>query len=130
MKGVLPVLAIFAIGIFLFGCSKEEAEVLGPITGEAYKIDEIIKEETAEEEIPDEEIEDYNTVRLCYDSDNGIVRWVNGTVFGFDNKARRFEFRDFCFDPHYLVEYYCDEDQIPQNFTFLCVNGCSDNHCQ
>ena len=47
-----------------------------------------------------------------------------------DNKAQRFELNDYCMNKNYLVEYYCDEDEIPQNMTFLCRNMSVDDHCQ
>lgn len=130
MKRIFPLLVIITIALFLFGCGKEQSEDPSPVTGEVIKIDEII-ERPAVEEVQEEVIEEeVHTVRLCHDTDNGIIRWVAGSVTGYDNKANRFEYNDFCLDKNYLVEYHCDEDEIPQNFTFLCRNGCVDNQCQ
>ena len=115
--------------IFIFGCGKEgiveeDTVPLEEITAQIHDIDEPkIIEEVAE--LVEEEIV---TVRLCHDTDNGRVRWVNGSIFGFYNNAKRFEFDDYCFDNNILVEYFC-ENGIPQNMTFLCTNGCQDNHC-
>ena len=124
MRKIFSLLVILGI-IFVFGCGKESTET---ITG-AYEIDELDVIEDAEEDKVIEE-EETVTVRLCYDSDNGMVKWVNGTVFGFYNNAERFEFNDYCFDNSILVEYYCDEGEIPQNMTFVCENGCEGNHCK
>ena len=123
MRKIFSLLILFGI-IFVIGCSKEEIKDLEPITAEVYDIDkpEIIEEEV---EVIEEEIV---TVRLCHDTDNGIVRWVNGSTFGFYDNAERFEFNDYCFDNNILIEYYC-ENETPQNRTFLCTNGCQDNHC-
>jgi len=114
--------------IFIYGCGKGEiveeyTYPLEEITAQVHDIDEpeIIEEVKIVEK-------DILTVRLCHDTDNGMVRWVNGTIFGFYNNAERFEFRDYCFDNNILVEYFC-ENEIPQNMTFLCTNGCEDNHC-
>jgi len=116
MKIILLLFSLFLI-ILISSCGKEEIKDLEPITAEVYNIDE---PENIEEEIV--------TVRLCHDTDNGIVRWVNGSIFGFHDNAQRFEFYDYCFDKNILVEYYC-ENETPQNTTFLCTNGCEDNHC-
>ena len=128
MKKILFLLFIFYI-VFIFGCSKEEVaieklEQPGKITAYTYKIDEI----ELEEEIIEEEKEQIKTVRLCHDTDNGIVRWVNGSVFGFYDNATRFEFHDYCQNSNWLWEFYC-EDENPEQRHFLCRNGCQDNHC-
>lgn len=111
---------LIILGIIVLGCSKEETTE--SITG-AYEINELEVIEDAEEE--EEKI---ITVRLCHDTDNGIVRWVNGTVFGFYNNATRFEFNDYCQNFNYLWEFYC-ENETPMQRIFLCTNGCEDNHC-
>jgi len=125
------ILIITLFIIFIFGCTKGDSNIL-EITSQTVGIDaDDTKEETVEEEAiePVEEVEeDITTVRLCHDTDNGIVRWVNGSIFGFYDDAERFEFNDYCFNNNILIEYYC-EDETPQNFTFLCRNGCEDNHC-
>jgi hypothetical protein len=115
--------------IVINACAKEDV-ITDPkeaITGQIVDIDSIESEEEVEES--DDIIEEISTLRFCYDSDKGIVKWVNGSVFGFYDNAKRFEFNDFCFDNNVLIEYYCDDDEIPQNITFLCKNGCLDNHC-
>ena len=118
MKKIFYLFLILLI-IFIIGCNKEEIKAEPEIT--AKVVEEIETEEIVEEE-------DIETVRLCHDTDNGIVRWINGSIFGFNNKAERFEHNDYCFDNNILVEYYC-ENETPQNRTFLCKNGCEDNHC-
>ena len=118
MKHILALIII--LFIFLLGCGKEEKEKEPTII-----TTEVIKEPEIEEEIEEENI---TTVKICYDTDNGIVRWVNGTVMGFYNNATRFEFKDYCFDNNYLVEFYC-ENEIPHKQLFLCKNGCIDSHC-
>jgi|TARA_Y100000031_G_scaffold132499_1_gene153626 hypothetical protein len=121
MKKIL--FLFFVIFIFLIsGCGKEEAAET--ITG-AYEIKEI---EVIEQSEVEEEREKIITVRLCHDTDNGIVRWVNGSVFGFYNNATRFEFNDYCQNFNYLWEFYC-ENETPMQRIFLCTNGCEDNHC-
>jgi hypothetical protein len=121
MQKIFSLLAIFGI-IFVFGCSKEE-----PTTISAAVIEEIESEEKIVE-IIEEERENITTVRLCHDTDNGIVRWVNGSVFGFYNNATRFEFNDYCQNFNYLWEFYC-ENETPMQRIFLCTNGCENNHC-
>ncbi len=69
-----------------------------------------------------------DSVRLCYDTDNGIIKWVNGTVFGFYHNAQSFEFQDYCMNRSYLTEFYC-ENETPTFREFYCKNGCKDNHC-
>ncbi|MDP7476384.1 MAG: hypothetical protein QF655_02000 [Candidatus Woesearchaeota archaeon] len=121
MQKIFSLLAIFGI-IFVFGCSNEE-----PTTISAAVIEEIESEEKIVE-IIEEERENITTVRLCHDTDNGIVRWVNGSVFGFYNNATRFEFNDYCQNFNYLWEFYC-ENETPMQRIFLCTNGCENNHC-
>lgn len=117
MRKIFSLLAIFGI-IFVFGCSKEEPAAISAA---------VIEEIESEEEAPDIG-EDVVSVRLCHDTDNGIVRWVNGSVFGFYHNATRFEFNDYCQNFNYLWEFYC-EDENPMQKIFLCTNGCEDNHC-
>ena len=125
MKKILFLFFILFI-LFIYGCSKEETTEepmpIEKITAKAYDVDklEITEDDEAEEEIV--------TVRLCHDTDNGMVRWANGSVFGFYDNAKRIELKDYCFDNNILVEYYC-ENEMPQNMTFICTNGCKDNHC-
>jgi len=124
MKIIYPLLLLFLV-LFILGCSKEE-----PLTEQPDKIAAQVRE------IDDLEIEEYvevveekiTTVRLCHDTDNGIVRWVNGSVFGFYNNATRFEFNDYCQNFNYLWEFYC-ENETPMQRIFLCTNGCENNHC-
>ena len=110
--------------IIIIGCSKEAVteikESPGKITAWTYKIDDIKLEEVEEEII--------TTVRLCHDSDNGIVKWVNGSIIGFYENSTRFELKDKCVDNNLLIEYYC-EDERPHNRSFICKNSCRDNHC-
>ncbi len=121
MKRVFSLLIVLII-IFIIGCGKEDLET---ITG-GYEIKEI---EVTKEDIEVREKEEIYTVRLCHDTDNGIIRWVNGSVFGFYDDATRFEFNDYCQNFNYLVEFYC-EDEEPEQQIFLCRNGCVDAHCQ
>jgi len=125
MKIIYPLFLLFLI-ILISSCGKEEIKDAESITAKIYDIDEseIIEEDV---EVVEEE-EDIVTVRLCHDTDKGIVKWINGSIFGYYNNAERFEFNDYCFDKNILVEYYC-ENEMPQNRTFLCTNGCQDNHC-
>ena len=124
MRRVL--LLLFVFFVFIYGCGKEEELTNQPqkITAQVYKIDEKIDE--AEEE--KEESETITTVRLCYDTDNGIVRWVNGSIFGFYGNATRFEFNDYCISSNYLMEFYCDNETAMQK-VFFCKSGCLENHC-
>jgi len=124
MKKILFLLFVFSI-VFILGCSKEESKLENPdkIIAWTYKIDDIVEE--TEEEIVEEEIV---TVRLCHDTDNGIVRWVNGSIFGYYDNTTRFEFNDYCQNFNWLWEFYC-ENETPQQRHFLCRNGCEDNHC-
>ncbi|MCH8004242.1 MAG: hypothetical protein IH934_06470 [Nanoarchaeota archaeon] len=126
MKNIILYLLLFSI-IFIFGCGKDETVDAESITAQVYDIEEpeIIEEDV---ELIEEEREDIVTVRLCHDTDNGIVRWVNGSIFGYYNNSKRFEFYDYCFDNNFLIEYYC-EDENPMNRSFLCTNECQDNHC-
>jgi len=124
MKKILFI--IFVLTIFLvYGCGKDPETILEPITADVVEVEYI---EIVEEDVIDEEKEDIKTVRLCHDTDKGIIRWAGGTVFGFYDNAERFEFDDYCFDNNILIEYYC-EDEIPQNRTFICKSGCEDSHC-
>jgi len=122
MRKIFLLLVIFGI-IFVFGCSTEEPTT----TISAGVITEVESEEEIVE-VVEEELGNITTVRLCHDTDNGIVRWVNGSVFGFYHNATRFEFNDYCQNFNYLWEFYC-EDENPMQRVFLCVNGCEDNHC-
>lgn len=129
MKIILLLLSLFLI-IFILGCGKGEIteETVYPkkITAKVSDIEGI---ETPEGIEAPEDIEgEIVTVRLCHDTDNGIVRWVNGSVFGFYNNATRFEFNDYCQNFNYLWEFYC-ENENPMQRIFLCTNGCEDNHC-
>ena len=69
--------------IFIMGYVKEEKTPLQDTTVTA----EVIKNEKSETE--EEIIENVTTVRLCHDTDNGIVRWANGVVFGFYSKQQQ-----------------------------------------
>lgn len=121
MKKIIILFSIFLL-ILIYGCNKkEEVSLDKTVTANVIKD---IKIEVAEEEIK----ENIKTVRLCYDSDNGIVRWVNGSVFGFYDNATRFEFIDYCQNKNYLMEFYC-ENETPFQRRFLCRNGCVDSHC-
>ena len=123
MKKIL--LIIFVLTIFLiYGCGKDPETELEPITAEVIQVEDI--------EIPEEDVEVFEeevvTIKLCHDTDRGIIRWASGTVFGFYDNAKRFEFDDYCFDNNIMIEYYCEEEN-PKNRTFICKNGCEDNHC-
>ena len=124
MKKILFLFLILLI-IIIYGCGKEAVteieESPGKITAWTYKIDDIKSEELEEEET-------IETVRLCHDSDNGIVRWINGSIIGFYSNSTRYEFNDYCQNFNYLMEFYC-EDENPKQKRFLCKNGCEDNHC-
>jgi len=125
MKNIIW-LFLFLLTFFILGCSKEETT--GTITG-AYDIKELEStEDIVEFNMVEDERENITTVRLCHDTDNGIVRWVNGSVFGFYDNATRFEFNDYCMNFNYLWEFYC-ENENPMQRIFLCTNGCQDNHC-
>ena len=113
---------VFILSVFLIiGCGKEDVtKNPGKITAQAINVEEPEIVEVVEGEVL--------TVRLCNDMDNGIVRWVNGSVFGFYNNATRFEFNDYCQNKNYLWEFYCD-NETPKQRRFLCRNTCVDNHC-
>ena len=121
MKRILPLIFIIFL-IFIYGCGKKEIveETSGKITSQVISVEEPKIVEVIEEDVL--------TVRLCHDTDNGIVRWVNGSVFGFYNNATRFEFNDYCQNKNYLWEFYCD-NETPKQRRFLCRNTCVDNHC-
>jgi len=128
MKIILIIFSLFLI-IFIIGCGKgeiveETKKPIDKITAQVYDIDDLV----VADEVVEEEEENIVTVRLCHDTDNGLVRWVNGTIFGFYNNTERFEYNDYCFDHTFLIEFYC-ENEAPQNRSFLCTNGCEDNHC-
>ena len=118
MRQILTLITIFLL-IFLVGCGKEEKE--SDITAE------VVKEPKPEKAIEFEE-EITKTVKICYDSDNGIIRWEKGTVMGFYENTTRFEFHDHCYIENYVVEYYCENEE-PLETMFLCKNGCTDSHC-
>jgi len=126
MKKILFLL-IFSF-IFIYGCSESETMLTGATTA----LDVVEEPVEAEPEEPIEVIEEIEenikTVKLCYDSDNGIVRWEKGKIFGFYDNATRFEFEDYCRNFNYLIEFYCEEEN-PKDQIFLCTNGCVDNHC-
>ena len=121
MRQILALITIFLL-IFLVGCGKEKDE--SKITAEVVKESESKK--TGVTEKVKEEIT--TTVKICYDSDNGIIKWEKGTVMGFYNDTRRFEFDDHCYNKNYVVEYYCENEE-PLKTIFLCRNGCIDSHC-
>ena len=123
MKRIL-ILFLILIIVFIYGCGNEETNP-EEITGQLIKDD---GTEAAEEKKIIEAEKDILTVRLCHDTDNGIVRWVNGSTFGFYDNAQRFEFNDNCLNKNILIEYYC-ENENPMNRSFICKNGCEDNHC-
>jgi len=126
-------LFLASIILFAFGCDNKESDS-NDITGQVIIVDDsvIVEDVLIIEEkegiIIEEIVENITTVRLCHDTDNGIVRWVNGSIFGYHNDSTRFELNDYCFNNNILIEYYC-EDETPQNYTFLCKNGCADDHC-
>jgi len=125
MKNILGLLLIL-LTFFILGCSKEETtETITKV----YEIKELeIIGNVVENKIIEVNRENITTVKLCHDTDNGIVRWVNGSVFGFYDNATRFEFNDYCKNFNYLWEFYC-ENEDPMQRIFLCTNGCEDNHC-
>ena len=116
MKKILALIMIFFL-ILLNGCGKEEKGPQDMITAE------VVKE--PEKEKIDENI---TTVKICYDTDNGIIKWVNGSIMGFYDNATRFELKDYCVNKNYLREYYCENEE-PLETIFLCKNGCVDSHC-
>tara|TARA_Y100000310_G_C20556336_1_gene750716 strand:+ start:757 stop:1131 length:375 start_codon:yes stop_codon:yes gene_type:complete len=117
-------LTLISLFVLIFGCSNESN-----ISGAATDLTsiELIEEEIIDEPI-EEEKENIITVKLCHDTDNGIVRWVKGEIFGFYDNATRFEFHDYCQNFNYLWEFYCEEED-PKQEIFLCTNGCEDDHC-
>ncbi|MAE43173.1 hypothetical protein CMO93_05355 [Candidatus Woesearchaeota archaeon] len=119
-----PLLLFILLIILISGCSNE-SNITGATT--ALTSVEPIEEEIIDEPI-EEEKENITTVRLCHDTDNGIVRWVKGKIFGFYDNATRFEFNDYCQNFNYLWEFYCEEEN-PKQQIFLCTNGCEDDHC-
>ena len=123
MKKIGYLLLILFV-FFIYGCSKEEAPLTGKITAITYKVEEI----ESTEDTAKEERENITTVRLCHDTDNGVVRWVNGSIFGFYSNATRFEFTDYCISNNYLMEFYC-ENKIAMQKVFFCRHGCINGHC-
>ncbi len=125
MKRIFFILLLLLI-IFIFSCSKEEEKISTAPVVTAEVITE--KPNIEKKEINESIDENVPSARLCHDTDNGIVRWINGTVFGFYDDATRFEFKDYCQDRIYLTEFYC-EGESPQQRLFSCRNGCVDDHC-
>ncbi|MBS3131497.1 hypothetical protein J4212_03650 [Candidatus Woesearchaeota archaeon] len=126
MKAVIAAFLAFMV-LFLYGCgSNDEVPI---ITGGAV-VD--VQEPAQQEELPPAPVpeprEEIKTVKLCHDTDNGIIRWEEGKVFGFYDNASRFEFSDYCEDNVYLTEYYCENEE-PVTRRFQCSNGCRQNHC-
>jgi len=122
MKQILALMMIIllimiTLLISLNGCGKKEPKVTAEVVKEL--------EDKVEEKI---EKDDIITVEICYDTDNGMIRWVNGTVMGFYSNATRFEFKDYCKDKNYLIEFYC-ENESPHQMMFLCKSGCVNAHC-
>ena len=119
MKKIYFILLLFSLSLII-SC-KEEAtqETLPIITAE------VIKEDPIEEEIIEENI---ITLKLCHDTDKGIIKWVKGSIFGYYDNATRFEFIDYCQNKNYVMEFYC-ENENPLQKLFLCKNGCIDDHC-
>ena len=128
MKNILQILLLILIA-FILGCSKDAAQdqITGDVVGDRVEIVDRVVTGPIEEEIEKEE-EEVSTIRICHDTDNGIIRWVNGAISGFTDKAERFEFSDYCLDEHILVEHYC-ENEAAQNVSFECKNGCVNAHC-
>ena len=123
MRYILSLAMIFLF-ILLLGCSKEEELSSEPIITSNV----VIQSKPPIEEFIEVEVENITTVNLCHDTDNGIIRWVSGSVFGFYDNATRFEFDDHCFDDRIVIEYYC-ENENPRNQSFVCKSGCTDSHC-
>jgi len=119
MRQILALIIIFLL-VSLVGCNKEENKKQ-EITAEVVKEPEHEKAAEAREEIT-------TTVKICYDTDNGIIRWEKGTVMGFYENTTRFELEDNCYNKNYVVEYYCENEE-PLETIFLCKNGCIDSHC-
>lgn len=132
-KSIVIISLIFVL--ITIGCNKDvEIRDADEITAAVLEVDNVEDEEPVEKIVEDgsvvEEVDEEPivTVKLCHDTDNGIIRWVNGTTFGFYDNASRFEFKDNCENKNYLTEYYC-ENEDPLFRVFLCKNGCEDSHC-
>ena len=118
MKKSLFFILIFLL-IVILGCSKEEVTINEPvITANVVESGEDFEDITKSAQ----------TVRLCHDTDNGIIRWVNGSIFGFYHNSSRFEFKDYCEDQNFLIEYYCENENLLYR-RFICKSGCVDAHC-
>lgn len=125
MKRILLLFFIIII-FFIYGCGKEETAPTGNIVVSTYKVEEPeVVEDVADIE---EESENITTVRLCHDTDSGIIKFVNGTIFGFYSNATGFEFTDYCISNNYLMEFYCENKTALQK-VFFCRHGCVDGHC-
>ncbi|MBL7055119.1 hypothetical protein ISS05_05160 [Candidatus Woesearchaeota archaeon] len=118
MKQILALIMILLI-LLLNGCGKKQTEITAEIIKEP-EYEEKTEEKTEEETI--------TTVKICYDTDKGIIRWEKGTVMGYYSNTTRFEFDDYCVNENYVREYYC-ENEDPLETIFLCKNGCVDAHC-
>jgi hypothetical protein len=123
MKKILFLFFVISI-IFGYGCSKEEAPLTGKIIVTTQKSEEIEGASVGEEER-----EDIATVKLCHDTDHGILKFENGSIFGFYSNATRYEFNDYCMSQNYLMEFYCENETALQK-SFLCRNGCTEGHCK
>jgi hypothetical protein len=115
----------FIFVLLIIGCGKQEPEQ-EQIT--AKVIADEVPLPVVEPEILEEVEEITTTVKLCFDTDNGIIRWEAGSIFGFTDKAERYEFYDYCIDRTHVSEYYCENEE-PRNETHPCSNGCVDSHC-
>lgn len=119
--------------LFLAGCSSGDS----PITGNTVKEMEETQIETdlqpaeeegteSEQEVDEEQVE---TLRFCHDTDNAITKWTKGTVKGYYNDASGFGFEDYCQNDRYVMEFYCDDDEIPRQQLFECPSGCREGAC-
>jgi hypothetical protein len=123
MKIIYLLFSLFLI-VLICSCGKEEVvEEDHPqkFTTWAYKIDDIVED-------GEEVVEEVSTIKLCHDTDNGIVKWVNGSIFGFYDNSTKYQFDDYCQNNNLLWEFYC-EDEDPMQETFFCRGGCVEGHC-
>ncbi len=114
--------------LLLFPACKGGDDAMEDITGGVVIVPDAEQDTEPEPEVIPEIKEEIKTINICYDSDNGIVRWEKGKIMGYYDNGENYEFDDYCIDKNYVVEFYCEEEK-PYNISFLCRNGCQDSHC-
>ncbi len=76
---------------------------------------------------------------LCFEQDNGNYPFVFGEIKaryakdtnkdGCIDECVSSSFSDYCIDGSTLMEYFCDEKNLPSTKISNCANGCIDGEC-